>query len=361
MIAHAVMMIVGTVMVVVAVADLVNTLVTTSSSRSSHVNMWPSRIVARHAFLGLRSIVARIGEHRPARERLLATFGPLLLLNLLTMWVTLQVVGFGLIWAGMRGIKGTTSVFGHVYYSGVSFFTIGFGDVVPTDVLPRAGVLVEGLLGVVTTALVIAYLPMLYAAYATRERPLSTLDDGSAGPVTPNSLLFAWSPDANPQLIDAKFADWESWAVDIAASHGASPMLRFFRSYDRQHNWLTALKLLTEAAMRAQLIVGASNGSSFWFLRRADTIFQLMAQGANLDPWREKVRLTDEQHERQVREMYDQLSAHGFELVPFEVALTEVANIREMYAPTVAYVAHWLLSPPEFWPPQTVIQRVPPA
>ena len=113
--------------------------------------------------------------------------------------------------------------------------------------------------------------------------------------------------------------------------------------------------------MRTKLIVGASNGSSFWFLRRADTIFQLMAQGANLDPWREKVRLTDEQHERQVREMYDQLSAHGFELVPFEVALTEVANIREMYAPTVAYVAHWLLSPPEFWPPQTVIQRVPPA
>ncbi|MBK6439517.1 MAG: hypothetical protein IPF88_13185 [Candidatus Microthrix sp.] len=49
-----------------------------------------------------------------------------------------------------------------------------------------------------TTALVIAYLPMLHAAYATRERPLSTLDDGSAGPVTPNSLLFAWSPDANP-------------------------------------------------------------------------------------------------------------------------------------------------------------------
>ena len=160
MIAHAVMVTVGAIMVIVAVADLVNTLVTTSSSRSSHVNMWPSRIVARHAFLGLRSIVARIGEHRPARERLLATFGPLLLLILLTMWVTLQVVGFGLIWAGMRGIKGTTSVFGHVYYSGVSFFTIGFGDVVPTDVLPRAGVLVEGLLGVVTTALVIAYLPM---------------------------------------------------------------------------------------------------------------------------------------------------------------------------------------------------------
>ena len=361
MIAHAVMMIVGAVMVVVAVADLVNTLVTTSSSRSSHVGRWPSRIVARYAFRGLRSIVARIGEHRPVRERLLATFGPLLLLILLTMWVTLQVVGFGLIWAGVRGIKGTTSVFGHIYYSGVSFFTIGFGDVVPVDVLPRAGVLVEGLLGVVTTALVIAYLPMLYAAYATRERPLITLDDGSAGPVTPNSLLFAWSRDANPQLLDAQFADWEDWAVDVAGSHGASPMLRFFRSYDHRHDWVAGLTLLSEAAMRTQLIVGASNGSSFWFLRRADTIFQLMAQGANLDPWREKVRLSDEQHERQVREMYDQLSAHGFELVPFEVALTEVANIREMYAPTVAYVAHWLLSPPEFWPPQTVIQRVPPA
>jgi hypothetical protein len=86
-----------------------------------------------------------------------------------------------------------------------------------------------------------------------------------------------------------------------------------------------------------------------------------MAQGANLDPWREKVRLTDEQHERQVREMYDQLSAHGFELVPFEVALTEVANIRNMYRPTMAYLDHWLLCPDEFWPPQTVIQRVPPA
>ena len=51
---------------------------------------------------------------------------------LLVFWVTMQVVGWGLVWWGYRtGIHTIDSLLESIYYAGVGFFTVGFGDVVP--------------------------------------------------------------------------------------------------------------------------------------------------------------------------------------------------------------------------------------
>ncbi len=124
------------------------------------------------------------------RESFLSIYGPLSLLMLLVFWASMQVVGWGLVWWGMRnGIPTLESLIESIYYSGVAFFTIGFGDVVPIASAPRILVVLEGFFGVATMALLIGFLPTLFAAYSTREELVSTLDDLTGDRVTPIGML----------------------------------------------------------------------------------------------------------------------------------------------------------------------------
>jgi hypothetical protein len=205
------------------------------------------------------------------------------------MWVVLQVLGFGLLSWSLDGLPALRGWEDAVYYSGVVFFTVGFGEIVPETAVPRVGALVEAFFGVVTTALVIGYLPSLYAAYSDRERALMTLDDGSGDRITPTNLVLAWSPDADPKKLEARFVEWEAWAAEILETHSTLPLLRFFRSHEPQQHWVTALGLLADAALHTQLVLGAYDGRGYWFLRRVAAVFDELTRGvpeAKLAPYR---------------------------------------------------------------------------
>ena len=89
------------------------------------------------------------------REEFLGLYGPLSLLGLLVLWVVLLVAGWGAVWWGLRpAVSGVGSYLDAVYFAGVGFFTVGFGDVLPTGGLARLLVLVEAFMGLVTMALV---------------------------------------------------------------------------------------------------------------------------------------------------------------------------------------------------------------
>ena len=66
----------------------------------------------------------------------MSLFGPLSILVLLGVWAVVLIVGFALLhWAigtplgGQAGIPGLGT---YAYFSGVTFFTLGYGDVIPT-------------------------------------------------------------------------------------------------------------------------------------------------------------------------------------------------------------------------------------
>lgn len=347
----------GVLLVVLAFADLVNTLVTTSTSVA---RTWPSTIATRATYRLVRGVAARLPDGSAVRERLLATFAPLLLLELLAMWVLLQVVGFGLLWWSLDGLPALQGVEDALYYSGVVFFTVGFGEIVPETAVPRIGAMVEAFLGVVTTALVIGYLPSLYAAYSERERALMTLDDGSGERITPTNLVMAWSPDADPKKLEARFDEWEEWAASILETHSTLPLLRFFRSHDPRQHWVTALGLLADAALQAQLILGAYDGRGYWFLRRTAAVFDELTRGvpeAKLAPYR--AAMPDPNQEasegaRRFRQLYDRLTDHGFDLLPYDIAREHAIAVRANYAPQMEYLIDQLLAPRGFWCPERV-------
>lgn len=302
----------------------------------------------------VRAIARRLPETSNARERLLSSLGPVLILILLVAWILQQILGFALIWWALDDVSGVTSFGEAFYYSGVVYFTVGFGEVLPTAIGPRIGALIEAGCGVITTALVIGYLPSLYSAYSEREKKLMTIDDGSDDRITPTNLVMAWSPEADTDRLNAKLADWEEWVAAIHETHTTLPMLVLFRSHDRRQNWVTALGLLADTALHAQMIVGSTGRTeSYWLLRRIITLFEELTKEHDLAHYHdEHARLPNPDDIPEVfLDLYERMEAHGFELLPLDVAFRRAAVFRNRFAPPMEHMIDFLLAPRGFWSP----------
>lgn len=95
------------------------------------------------------------------------------LLGLLVLWLAGLMLGWALLYWGLRfTITGTNDFGTTLYYSGTSLLTPAFGTA--HGAMQRTLTLVETLTGLGTIALLISYLPALYGAYSKREARLLT-------------------------------------------------------------------------------------------------------------------------------------------------------------------------------------------
>ena len=333
----------GLLIVGSVVADMVNTLVTTSTGSS---RFWLTRRLYVASWAFMRAVGRRLGD--VGRERLFATFAPVSILLLLAVWVTQQIIGFGLIWWGIGGIDGAGSLFDSIYFSGVVYFTLGFGELVPVEVVPRIGALVEAMFGVLTTALVIGYLPALYSAYSERERKLLMLDDGTEDRITPQSLLLSRTRGGDVSEMFAFFAGWEEWIAGIIETHSTFPMLVLFRSKDPGQHWVTALGVVTDAALLCQMMRAAEDREPYWMVRRSIRLFEQLTNGLDLSEYRAQIDQTYQDSEL-FRDLYDDLVARGFAMLPYEEARAATVELRRKYDAAMERLIDDLEAPRGFW------------
>src|SRR3954468_15662941 len=76
------------------------------------------------------------------RFAFLSIFGPLSLFGLLSLWAVVLLVAFALLpWSFQTALalprEGDDRFSTYLYFSGTTFFTLGYGDVVPTRLLGR--------------------------------------------------------------------------------------------------------------------------------------------------------------------------------------------------------------------------------
>jgi hypothetical protein len=336
----------GAALVAVAATDAVSTLVTTQR-RSSR--LWPTYVFYRRTWRAWRALGQRIASER-GRERFLAVYGPLSLLGLLVVWVLLLLAGWGLLWWVLRGqLHGVDGYLDAVYFAGVGFFTVGFGDVVPVGGLARLLALAQAFMGLVTIALVIGYLPTLFSAYSRREVQLLTLDDLSDERTTSTGLIRSWHADGGLDGLAAAFADWERWCAEVFDSHTAYPMLAFFRSRQPDQNWLTALGVVTDAAaISLAAIQGAGSGPALRLYRRATGLLRTARElpaVARSAAGGGAGQLGDE---AAFQALYRHLEANGVPLHPYDRAWGDLHRLRVDYVPSLRATIALFLVPPEF-------------
>jgi hypothetical protein len=66
-----------------------------------------------------------------------------------------NILAFGTLQYWLGGVPGA-SWFDHTYFSGITFLTIGYGDLAPVGMLPRVLAVLEGAAGIATFGMLIA-------------------------------------------------------------------------------------------------------------------------------------------------------------------------------------------------------------
>ena len=196
---------------------------------------------------------ARIAQHihKPSRrESFLGYFGPLSLIFLLAFWALGLIFGFACVQFGLGEhlqLGSEQITFGKlIYHSGETFFTLGYGDIIPNNAAARALAVMEAGMGFAFLGVVIGYLPVVYSSFSNREIEISLLDARAGSPPSATEFLGRLGCCPDQSVLDGIFRDWERWSAELLASHISYPVLVFFRSQHSNQSWLGALTVMMD-------------------------------------------------------------------------------------------------------------------
>jgi hypothetical protein len=294
--------------------------------------------------------IARLIQTPSRQQSFLGYFGPLSLILLLEFWAAGLIFGFALLQYGIGGheqLGNEPITFSRIlYHSGETFFTLGYGDIVPVSAGARVLSVLEAGLGFAFLGVVIGYLPVVYASFSRREIQISMLDARAGSPPTAAELLVrlagsSENPAVDQVVLDQVLRDWERWAAELLESHISYPALSFFRSQHSNQSWLGALMtMLDVTSLLITGIEGIHSGQArlTFAVARHAAVDLTQVVNARYDPLTPE-RLADENFDA----LQKTLAAAGLKLRSTEEARQKLAKLRSMYEPYVYATAKNLM------------------
>jgi hypothetical protein len=294
----------------------------------------------RRTWIPYRRIANRIPK-RSRRENFLGYFGPLSLILLLALWASGLIFGFALLQYGLGEhfrLTGEPITFGLlIYHSGETFFTLGYGDVVPASGMARALAVTEAGLGFAFLGVVVGYLPTIYSSFSRREIEISLLDARAGSPPSSAELLSRFGNSPQQAVLDQIFKDWERWAAEVLESHLSYPALSFFRSQHNNQSWLGALLTILDASA---LVIAGVDGlrpeqAKITFAMARHAMVDLsQVVNARYDPL-----ASDRLPEPELLRLRQKLAERGVKLregAGFDEKLGQLRSLYEPYAQAIA-------------------------
>lgn len=292
----------------------------------------------RKTWVPWRRICSRM-KSPSRRENALGYFGPLSLIALLALWAVGLIFGFTLLQFGAGEhlqLNNEPITFTRlVYQSGETFFTLGYGDIVPTSGIARFLSVLEAGMGFGFLGTVIGYLPTIYSSFSRREIEISLLDARAGSPPTAAELLTRFGNPPQQEVLDQIFRSWERWAAEVLESHLSYPALSFFRSQHSNQSWLGALTTILDAS--ALVIAGVdgvrSDQAKITFAMARHAVVDLaQVVYARYDP-----SVPDRLPAAEFARLQQDLAEHGIKLKDGrEEKLTQLRALYEPYAQGVA-------------------------
>jgi hypothetical protein len=106
----------------------------------------------------------------------------------------------------------------------------------------------EAAIGLILVALLIAYLPTMYAAFSQREALVTLLEVRAGSPPSAVEMIQRYQRIHGLDRLGDLWAAWEVWFAQLEESHSSLPALAFFRSPQPDHSWVTASGAVMDAA-----------------------------------------------------------------------------------------------------------------
>jgi hypothetical protein len=175
-------------------------------------------------------------------DRVMAFYAPLSLLALVPAWLVLILLGY----TGMYWAAGVGNWYQALRLSGSSLLTLGFANIdgLFTTLLEFS----EAATGLVLVALLIAYLPTMYAAFSRRESAVTLLEVRAGNPPSASEMIRRFHRIHGLDRLGEQWRAWESWFADLEESHTSLSALVFFRSPRPDRSWITAAGTVLDSA-----------------------------------------------------------------------------------------------------------------
>ncbi len=316
-----------------------------------------------------RAVASRL-SNRKLREQLYSTYGPLSLLLLIVVWAAFLVAAFGLIFFGigapfndaLHPVNWLGQFRDCLYVSGTTLFTLGLGDVTPSNHIARTLMVTESGIGLGFVALVIGYVPLLYTTFSRREVAVALLDSRAGSPPTAGELLLRHGFKGGQEELSILLNEWERWSAEMLESHISYPILCYYRSQHDNQSWLSAITAILDAcALLITTIEGPSTRQAQLTFAMARHTLVDLGHVFHLEPREKELRasppnrLPDEEFGR----LCGLLATGHLQLCSADDTRARLAAIRLLYEPHAEALSEFLcmdlplwVSPPRAKPDQ---------
>jgi hypothetical protein len=306
----------------------------------------------RYLLRGIWAVWRWVGNRMdsiPRRERWLATYGPVGVLAIFTVWGLGLVLGYGLIIDGVREeMHPVPDSFGtSLYFSATTLVPLSYGDFVPIGIPARLATIAESATGVILAALAITLLFSLYGAFQRREELVVTLDAFAGAPPSGVQILETASTHGMPEELIKTFDDWRQWAAAVLESHLAYPMLVFFRSSHDNEAWLNSFGAVMDAAILVMSTVDdKSEGPAKLMYRVGNHLVEDLSWYFRRWTPRDDTPVIER---FEFDQAWARLKKAGYHCKPAEEAWPAFAKLRSNYASPINGLARALAIIPAEW------------
>ena len=128
---------------------------------------------------------------------------------------------------------------------------------------------IEAGIGLFLLALLITYLPSIYAAFSRRELGVTALEIRAGAPPWGPTLIWRFWALQRMEHLNGVWVEWERWFVDVEETHTSLPAVVFFRSPQADHHWVTAAGAVLDGAALAVSTVDIERDVQAEFCLRA--------------------------------------------------------------------------------------------
>ncbi len=176
------------------------------------------------------------------RDSILAMYAPVTLLVMPAAWLACVMLGYALVYLAL----GVTPFERAFLTSGSSLLTLG--------IIPVEGwfltllAFTEAAIGLILVALLIAYLPTMYAAFSKRESLVALLEVRAGSPPSATELFRRYFQYVRMDELTELWRTWEIWFTELEETHTSLAALSFFRSQQPDRSWVTASGAVLDSA-----------------------------------------------------------------------------------------------------------------
>src|SRR3954447_12171823 len=187
-------------------------------------------------------LVLRPAKTYETRDRVMALYAPIVLMMMVVVWLVMLITAFTMIFLAVEG-KGVSRAFSE---AGSSLFTLGLAR--PNGDTATVVAFLAASFGLGLVALLISYLPTIYASFSRREVLVAYLTARAGTPPSSVDLLRRAHLIDRLRDLDDLWDRYHLWFAELEETHTSQPLLNFFRSPSSDRSWVTASGAILDAA-----------------------------------------------------------------------------------------------------------------